>query len=92
MPALDVAGAEAHLKPKGSMLMASHGDAPQVDPHDAGADDRDIAELVDWIARETTIKIVYRWRGLRSFVAGEALVVGFDAQAPNFFWRAGQGG
>jgi D-arginine dehydrogenase len=32
------------------------------------------------------------WAGLRSFVADEDLVGGFDPQAPGFFWMAGHGG
>jgi D-arginine dehydrogenase len=32
------------------------------------------------------------WAGLRTFSDDGAPVVGFDAEAPNFFWLAGQGG
>lgn len=95
MPAIDFAGSDAYLKPAGGMLMASPGDATPVDPHDAWADDMDIAVLADWIETETTIKIEkieHSWAGLRSFVADEAPVVGYDTKVPNFFWLAGQGG
>ncbi len=95
LPAVDFAGSDAYLKPEGGMLMASPGDATPVEPHDAWADDMDIAVLADWIERETMIKvdkIEHSWAGLRSFVADEAPVVGFDAIVPRFFWLAGQGG
>lgn len=95
LPAVDFAGSDAYLKPEGGMLMASPGDATPVEPHDAWADDMDIAVLADWIERETTIKIdkiEHSWAGLRSFVADEAPVVGCDPDVPHFFWLAGQGG
>ena len=95
LPALDFAESEAYLKPDGGRLMASPGDATPMDPHDAWADDMDIAVLADWIERETTLKvekIEHSWAGLRSFAPDEAPVVGFDAEVPNFFWLAGQGG
>lgn len=95
LPAVDFAGSDAYLKPEGGMLMASPGDATPVEPHDAWADDMDVALLADWIERETTIKvdkIEHSWAGLRSFVDDEAPVVGFDSEAEHFFWLAGQGG
>lgn len=95
LPALDFAGSDAYLKPEAGRLIASPGDANPMEPHDAWADDMDIAVLVDWIERQTTLrieKIRHSWAGLRSFVADEAPVVGFDPKAPRFFWLAGQGG
>ena len=95
LPALDFAEADAYLKPEAGKLMASPGDAQPMEPHDAWADDMDIAILADWIVRETTLKvekIEHSWAGLRSFVPDEAPVVGFDGEVPNFFWLAGQGG
>ena len=95
LPAVDFAVSGAYLKPEGGMLMASPGDATPSEPHDAWPDDMDIAELADWIERETTIKITkieHSLAGLRSFVTDEAPVVGYDTEVPNFFWLAGQGG
>jgi D-arginine dehydrogenase len=95
VPAVDFAGSDAYLKPDAGMLMVSPGDATPTDPHDAWADDMDIAVLADWVEQETTIevtKIEHSWAGLRSFVADEAPVVGFDPQVPDFFWLAAQGG
>ena len=94
-PAVDFAGSDAYMKPDAGMLMASPGDATPTDPHDAWADDMDIAVLADWIEQVTTLtvtKIEHSWAGLRSFVADGAPVVGFDNTVPDFFWLAGQGG
>lgn len=95
LPAVDFAGSDAYLKPDGGRLMASPGDATPVEPHDAWPDDIDIAKFADWIERETRLKVQkirHSWAGLRSFVADEAPVVGFDPQVQNFFWLSGQGG
>jgi D-arginine dehydrogenase len=95
LPAIDFAGGDAYIKPDATKLMASPGDATPTEPHDAWPDDMDIAVLVDWIQRETKIqvtKVESSWAGLRSFVADEAPVVGFDRDVPGFFWLAGQGG
>ena len=95
LPAVDFAGSGAYMKPDAGKLMASPGDAVPTDPHDAWADDMDIAVFADWIEHETTIKvekIAHSWAGLRSFVPDEAPVVGFDTDVPGFFWLAGQGG
>ena len=95
LPAVDFEDTGAYLKPDAGKLMASPGDATPSDPHDAWADDMDIAVFADWISTETTIdvqKIEHSWAGLRSFVADEAPVVGFDTTAEGFFWLAGQGG
>jgi D-arginine dehydrogenase len=95
MPAVDFAGCDAYLKPEAGRLMASPGDETPMEPQDARPDELDIALLIDWLERETLIsvaRIEHSWAGLRSFVADNAPVVGFDAAAPDFAWLAGQGG
>lgn len=95
MPAIDFLGSDAYLKPDAGRLMASPGDQTPVEPQDVQPDEMDMAVLVDWLERETFIsvkRIAHSWAGLRSFVADEAPVVGFDALVPGFFWLAGQGG
>ena len=95
LPAIDFAGAGAYLRPDAGKLMGSPGDATPTDPHDAWSDDMEIAEFADWITQETVIevtKIEHSWAGLRSFVADEVPVVGWDTQTDGFFWLAGQGG
>jgi D-arginine dehydrogenase len=50
---------------------------------------------VDRVETATTLQIRQvrrKWAGLRSFVADKSPVVGFAADAPGFFWLAGQGG
>lgn len=95
MPAIDYLGSDAYLKPDAGRIMASPGDQTPVEPQDVQPDELDMAVLVDWLERETFVsvkRIAHSWAGLRSFVADEAPVVGFDTVAPCFFWLAGQGG
>jgi D-arginine dehydrogenase len=95
MPAIDFIGSHAYLKPDAGRIMASPGDQAPSEPQDAQPDELDIAVLVDWLETETLIKvrrIGSSWAGLRSFVADEKPVIGFDAKADGFFWLAGQGG
>lgn len=95
MPAVDVIGSDGYFKPDAGRLMASPGDQTPVEPQDAQPDEWDIAVLVDWLQTQTTLevrRIASSWAGLRSFVADETPVVGFDAEAEGFFWLAGQGG
>lgn len=95
MPAIDFAGTDAYMKPEAGKLMASPGDATPVEPHDAWAEEMDIAVLADWVMQQTTLeitRIAHSWAGLRSFVADGAPVVGFDPNVPDFVWLAGQGG
>ena len=95
LPAIDFATSGAYMKPEAGKLLASPGDETPMDPCDAWSDDMDIAVFADWIEHETTIKITkieHSWAGLRSFVADDAPVVGWDASVSGFFWLAGQGG
>lgn len=95
LPCVDFAGSDAYIKPDAGRLMASPGDATPVAPQDVQPDEMDVAVLVDWIERETLIsvrQIAHRWAGLRSFVADNSPVVGYDPSAPDFFWLAAQGG
>lgn len=95
MPVVDFAGADSYIKPEAGKLMASPGDQTPITPQDVQPDEMDIAILVDWLERETTVsvrRIGHSWAGLRSFVADEIPVVGFDPKVPDLFWLAGQGG
>ena len=95
MPAVEYAGNAAYFKPDAGRIMASLGDQTPVAAQDVQPDEMDVAVLADWLQRETLLtvaRIEHSWAGLRSFVADEAPVVGFDAIAPDFFWLAGQGG
>lgn len=95
IPATDFYGVENYIKPQGAQLMVSPGDETPVAPQDIQIDDMDIAVLVDWLERETTIdvsRVEHSWAGLRNFVADGMPVVGFDEQVEDFFWLAAQGG
>lgn len=95
MPTVEFAGDEAYLKPDAGKIMASPGDQTPTAPQDAQPEEWDMAVLVDWLQRHTTLavgRVGHAWAGLRSFVADEAPVVGYDGAVENFFWLAGQGG
>jgi D-arginine dehydrogenase len=95
LPAIDYIGSDVYLKPDAGRIMASPGDQTPTEPQDVQPDEWDMAVLVDWLERETLVsvrRIAHSWAGLRSFVADETPVVGFDTKAPDFFWLAGQGG
>ena len=70
-------------------------DEVAAEPGDAQPEDYDIA-LAAWkVERYTTLPVVaiaHRWAGLRTFTADRTPAVGFDGEAPAFFWLAGQGG
>lgn len=94
-PAVDFVASGAYIKPEAGKLMASPADASPTTAHDVRPEELDIAYLADWVQTETLIpvrRIAHSWAGLRSFVADEAPVVGFDPQVPDFLWLAGQGG
>ncbi|MEC4719314.1 FAD-binding oxidoreductase [Noviherbaspirillum sp. CPCC 100848] len=84
-----------YVKPDAGMLLGSPANADPVAPHDVQAEELDVALAIDRIQSMTTMTIRRPqrvWAGLRSFVADGSLVGGFDAQRPNFFWAAAQGG
>jgi D-arginine dehydrogenase len=94
-PALGFCGEDAYLKPESGRLLASPGDATPVEPQDIQPEELDVALLVDWIERKTTLtvrRIERRWAGLRTFARDGSPVAGEDPLAPGFYWLAGQGG
>jgi D-arginine dehydrogenase len=94
-PAVDEAGYGCYCKPEMGRILASPADATPSEPCDAQPDAYDVAVIADWLERMTTIpvrRINHKWAGLRSFVADEAPVAGFDDKVPGFFWLCGQGG
>jgi D-arginine dehydrogenase len=94
-PVLGVAGDEAYINSQSGKLLASPGDATPVEPQDVQPEELDIAILVDWIERRTTLqvrRIERRWAGLRTFAPDNSPVMGEDPSAPGFWWLAGQGG
>jgi D-arginine dehydrogenase len=84
-----------YFKPDAGRLLASPADETPAEPHDAWADEMDVAICIERVQTAADIpvqRIVRSWAGLRSFVADRSPVIGFDGEAANFFWLAGQGG
>jgi D-arginine dehydrogenase len=84
-----------YFKPDAGRLFLSPANEDPSEPCDAVPDELDVALAIDRFERATThrvARIESRWAGLRSFVVDRTPVVGFDADAPGFFWLAGQGG
>jgi D-arginine dehydrogenase len=84
-----------YFRPDAGALLLSPGDETPSAPCDAQPEELDIAIAVDRVQTATSLevrRIRRSWAGLRSFVADRTPVVGFAADAPGFFWLAGQGG
>jgi D-arginine dehydrogenase len=90
----DIDGAY-YFKPEGGQFLCSPMDQTPTVPCDAAPDELEIARAIDEINEATTLNIRSvntTWGGLRSFVADENPVIGYDPAAEGFFWMAGQGG
>jgi len=86
---------EFYFKPDAGLMLGSPADETPLPPQDVQPEEWDIAVGADRIQQATTLKverIESKWAGLRSFAEDKTPVVGFDGQAPGFFWLAGQGG
>jgi D-arginine dehydrogenase len=94
-PCFIAADESFYIKPDAGLLLGSPANADPVPAHDVHAEELDIAIAIDRITSMTNL-VIRRprrvWAGLRSFVADDCLVGGWDAKAPGFFWCAGQGG
>ncbi len=94
-PMLFGPGETWYAKPDAGALIVSPADEDPVEAHDAWADDMTLAEGIaryQEAATEEVTRVISNWAGLRSFAPDRNLVLGFDQQAPGFFWCAGQGG
>lgn len=84
-----------YIKPDAGNILASPADETPSEPCDAQPEEWDIAVAIDLVEQATTLqprRISHRWAGLRTFAPDKTPVVGFDPDAENFFWLAGQGG
>lgn len=84
-----------YFKPEAGKLLLSPSDETPVEPHDAYAEDLDVAIAVDALEQAVTFKVKrveHSWAGLRTFAPDRSMVVGFEPSAEGFFWLAGQGG
>ncbi len=94
-PSVNDIGETFYFKPDAGRILASPEDETPMEPCDAFPDDVDVALAIDRIQRAAELPVVHinrKWAGLRSFVADGCPAVGFDPDAPGFFWLAGQGG
>ena len=76
-------------------ILLSPADETPVEPHDVQPEDEDIAIAIDRfeaVTGATVARIRSRWAGLRTFARDRVPVIGFDREAPGFFWCVGQGG
>ncbi len=78
----------------GRLWLTPHDEQP-AEPSDVAPDELDIAIAIDRLSQvvDWRVEAVERkWAGLRSFAPDRLPVYGRDADAPGFFWFAGQGG
>lgn len=88
-------GEELYVAPESGRLFASPMDEVATEPCDAQPDEYEVALAAFRVEERTTMKVERihsRWAGLRTFAPDRHPMVGFDPQAPGFFWLAGQGG
>jgi len=84
-----------YFKPDAGRILLTPADETPTPPCDAQPEEMDIALAIDRFENMTTMsvrRVVHKWAGLRSFAPDRTPVVGFDQDAPGFFWLAGQGG
>jgi D-arginine dehydrogenase len=84
-----------YAKPDAGALIVSPADEDPVEPQDAWADDMVLAEGLaryEALVVAPVTRLLASWAGLRTFAPDRALVIGFAADTPGFFWLAGQGG
>jgi glycine/D-amino acid oxidase-like deaminating enzyme len=94
-PMLVGAGESWYAKPDAGALIVSPAEEHPMDPQDAWADDMVLAEGLaryEEMVTEPVMRLLASWAGLRSFLPDRVPAIGFDPDAPGFFWVAGQGG
>lgn len=94
-PMMFGAGESWYAKPDAGALIVSPAEEHLMEPHDAWADDMVLAEGLsrfEAFVTEPVTRLLSNWAGLRTFSPDRTMVIGFDPDAPDFFWLAGQGG
>jgi D-arginine dehydrogenase len=96
LPLVDAADGSFYFKGESdnSVWLSPHDEIPS-HACDCAPEEIDVAvaidrfeQVVDWPIE----RVERSWAGLRSFAPDRLPVYGFDADAPGFFWCAGQGG
>jgi D-arginine dehydrogenase len=84
-----------YFRRDGGDVLISPSESVPSGPEDAKPRPGDIERLVARLNQMTTLGITEvrrAWTGLRTEAADGVPVAGFDAEAPGFYWLAGQGG
>lgn len=84
-----------YFRREGDDVLISPSESVASGPEDAQPRPGDIERLVARLNQVTTLGITdirRAWTGLRTEAADGVPVAGFDAEAPGFYWLAGQGG
>lgn len=84
-----------YFRADGRDVLISPSESVPSGPEDAKPRPGDIERLVERLNTVTTLGITAvrsAWTGLRTEAADGIPVAGFDAEAPGFYWLAGQGG
>jgi glycine/D-amino acid oxidase-like deaminating enzyme len=84
-----------YFRREGADVLISPSESVPSGPEDARPRPGDVERLVARLNQVTTLGISgvrQAWTGLRTAAADGVPVAGFDAEAPGFYWLAGQGG
>ncbi|MDQ0691842.1 FAD-binding oxidoreductase [Arthrobacter sp. W4I7] len=84
-----------YFRREGGDVLISPSESLPSGPEDAKPRPGDVERLVARLNQVTTLGITEvrrAWTGLRTEAADGVPVAGFDAEAPGFYWLAGQGG
>jgi D-arginine dehydrogenase len=84
-----------YFKPDAGDMLVSLSEETPSPPCDAYPDDLDVAMALERFHDATTVPRARpraSWAGLRTFAPDRDPVIGYETDAPGFFWCAGQGG
>ncbi|WP_045730948.1 NAD(P)/FAD-dependent oxidoreductase [Pseudarthrobacter chlorophenolicus] len=94
-PMVAAADNSFYFRREGDDVLISPSEHVPSGPEDARPRPGDVERLVERLNAVTTLGITgvrKAWTGLRTEAADGVPVAGFDAEAPGFYWLAGQGG
>lgn len=95
LPEVNEIKEQFYFKPDAGQLLVSPADETPVEPHDAWADEIDIAYAAHYLSECTTLDfrhIEHSWAGLRTMAPDRLPVIGASKEVPGLFWLAGLGG